>query len=277
MTNPPPTPRLGVCSWSCRARGPEELAAALRTVGVDAVQLHLDPLRTGAWSEEGTLRALAKAGVEIRSGMMGMEGEDYTTLETIRVTGGVRPSGTWMANLAAARGNAALARRLGLGLVTFHAGFLPHEQRDPERGVLLARLGELADVFADQGVRVGFETGQESAETLWGVLEALARPTVGVNFDPANMILYGMGDPVEALARLAPRVLQVHVKDALAPKTRGTWGEEVAVGTGQVDWREFFRVLRQAAPRVDCMIEREAGETRVTDMAAARTLVERLR
>lgn len=273
MTNPSPTPRLGVCSWSCRARGPEELRAALRTVGVDAVQLHLDPLRTGAWSEDGTRRALAKGGVEIRSGMMGMEGEDYTTLETIRVTGGVRPPSTWKANLAAARGNAALARRLGIGLVTFHAGFLPHEERDPERGVLLARLGELADVFAEQGVRVGFETGQESAETLWGVLEALARPTVGVNFDPANMILYGMGDPVAALELLAPHVRQVHVKDARSSKSRGAWGSEVVVGDGEVDWSRFFAVLDARCPGVDLMIEREAGSQRVADIRRAREFV----
>ena len=271
------TARLGVCSWSCRAKGPAELAASIGAVGARAVQLHLDPLRTGAWGEAETVRVLAAAGIEIRSGMMGMEGEDYSTLETIRVTGGVRPARTWRANLAAAKGNAALARRLGLGLVTFHAGFLPHEAGDPERAVLLARLGELVDVFAAEGVRVGFETGQESAMTLLGVLDELARPTLGVNFDPANMILDGRGDPIAALARLAPRVVQVHVKDARASRVPGTWGEEVPVGTGEVDWQAFFGVLRAQAPAVDCMIEREAGDERVADMRRARELVERLR
>jgi L-ribulose-5-phosphate 3-epimerase len=269
--------RLGACSWSCRARDPEELVAALSTVGVRSVQLHLDPLRTGAWSEAATVRALAGAGIEIRSGMMSMEGEDYSTLESIRATGGVRPAATWPKNLAAARGNAALARRLGIPLVTFHAGFLPHEEGDPERGELLARLGEQVDVFAAQGVRVGFETGQESAATLAGVLRELGRPTLGVNFDPANMILYGMGDPVEALVLLADHVVQVHVKDAVAARIPGTWGEEVPVGQGQVDWPAFFRVLRERVPAVDCMIEREAGDTRVADMRAARDLAERLR
>jgi sugar phosphate isomerase/epimerase len=273
----PSSPRLGVCSWSCRADGPEALVAALEAVGVSAVQLHLDPLRTGAWSEAATVDALARAGIEIRSGMMGMEGEDYSTLATIRATGGVRPAATWPANRAAARGNAELARRLGITLVTFHAGFLPHERSDPERAVLLARLGELVDVFAAQGVRVGFETGQESAPTLEAVLQELDRPTLGVNFDPANMLLYGMGDPVAALERLGPRVLQVHVKDATAPRLPGTWGEEVRVGRGQVDWRAFFRVLGARAPGVDCMIEREAGDARVADMRAARELVEQLR
>ncbi|HIA27537.1 MAG TPA: hypothetical protein EYN79_05370, partial [Planctomycetes bacterium] len=87
------------------------------------------------------------------------------------------------------------------------------------------------------GVKLALETGQESAATLEGALEALGRSDVGVNFDPANMILYGMGNPVEALVRLAPRVAQIHIKDALASEVAGEWGSEVVVGTGEVDWQ----------------------------------------
>jgi len=238
------------------------------------VQLHLDPLRTGAWSEAQTLRSLAESGIEVRSGMMSMEGEDYSTLESIRNTGGVRPRSTWDKNRVAAEGNAKLARRFGIDLVTFHAGFLPHDRRGAEREVLLSRLRELADIFSEQGVRVGFETGQESAATLLEVLADLGRDTAGINFDPANMILYAMGYPVSALRELASRVLQIHVKDARATKVAGTWGEEVRVGEGQVDWTAFFAVVREQDIRVDWMIEREAGSQRVADMRAARELLE---
>jgi sugar phosphate isomerase/epimerase len=168
--------------------------------------------------------------------MMSMAGEDYSSLDSIRRTGGVRPAQHWQANLAAAHENAQLARRLGAGLVTFHAGFLPHDRKDPERAVLLERLRALVDVFAAAGIEVGFETGQESAETLGDVLADLQRPRAGVNFDPANMILYDMGDPLAAVRALAPRVKQIHVKDALRTRTPGAWGEEVRVGTGEVDW-----------------------------------------
>jgi sugar phosphate isomerase/epimerase len=130
-------------------------------------------------------------------------------------------------------------------------------------------------VFSAEGVRLGLETGQESAETLLAVLEELDVSTVGVNFDPANMLLYGMGDPVEALERLAHRVLQVHVKDALPTRMPGTWGSEVPAGEGAVDWGRFFDVLRAHALDVDLVIEREAGAQRVDDVRAARALVER--
>lgn len=265
--------RIGACSWSLRPQSPRELAERVRRVGVAIVQLALDPLRTGAWSLEETVDALAAQGLSIRSGMMGMEGEDYSTLETIKATGGVRPTQHWNANLAAARANAKLAQRLGLRLVTFHAGFLPHERTDPERKLLLERLRALVDVFASEGVAVGFETGQESARTLLGVLAELERPSAGVNFDPANMLLYDMGDPVAALELLAPHVKQIHVKDARRTRTPGTWGEEVCVGTGEVDWQAFFAVAARERLDIDLMIEREAGEDRIGDMQRARELV----
>ncbi|HUR26788.1 MAG TPA: sugar phosphate isomerase/epimerase family protein [Planctomycetota bacterium] len=265
--------RVGACSWSLQARGPQELTEMLVAIGVDCVQLHLDPLRTGAWPEAETVRELARAGIEIRSGMMSMEGEDYSTLESIRRTGGVRPSATWPANRAAAEANAKLARRLGLSLVTLHAGFLPHDRQDPERGLLLARMGRLLTIFGAERVRVGFETGQETSATLIGALEEVGNGA-GVNFDPANMILYGMGDPVAALRALRGHdVLQLHIKDALPATTSGAWGEEVRVGTGRVDWPAFFAVVREGAFG-DWMIEREAGSQRVEDMRAAREFVE---
>ena len=271
-----PTDRLGVCSWSLRARSSRELAARVRRVGVRVVQLALDPIRRGEWDVDETARTLRSAGLRIASGMMGMAGEDYTTLASIRRTGGVRPGATWRANLAAAKANAQIARRLGIGLVTFHAGFLPESRRDRSRTAMIARLRHLARVFGERGVRVALETGQESAATLLGVLEQVnrgqpARQRVGVNFDPANMIMYDQGDPVEALRALLPHVLQLHIKDATRTRRRGTWGPEVPAGEGEVDWAAFLGVLRGAS--LPMMIEREAGEERVRDARKARALV----
>lgn len=263
------TNRIGACSWSLQPASPSELAQRLQAVGVNAVQLALDPLRTGAWPIHQTIELLHAAGIEIRSGMIGMQGEDYSTLEAIRRTGGLRPDEHWQANLRAVHSSATIARQLGIGLVTLHAGFLPHERSDPARRVMLDRLRTVIDVFAAQGVRVGLETGQETADTLLDVLAELERPGLGVNFDPANMILYGMGEPVAALRKLAPRVAQIHVKDAVATQQPGTWGREVPVGTGQVDWPAFFAVLREARLTCDLMIEREAGTERIADMRHA--------
>jgi sugar phosphate isomerase/epimerase len=224
------------------------------------------------------MAVLKAAGIALASGMMSMKGEDYSTLESIRRTGGVAPDETWVENLAAARGNASVARRMGVGLVTFHAGFLPHDRTDAKRAAMLRRLQELAKVFSAEGVRVGLETGQEDAQTLVGVLEDVNKPLgakqrVGVNFDPANIILYGMGEPAAAAKKLAPHIVQVHVKDALPTTVAGTWGTEMPAGQGAVGWPTFLDVLGGAGVRCPLIVEREGGERRVEDVAAAARLL----
>lgn len=266
---------IGCCSWSLQASSPQDLVERIHAVGVNAVQIALRPMREGAWSVNETRAVLAHAGIVVRSGMMETIGEDYSTLDRIKETGGVRPDARWSENLENARWDAKIAEALGVGLVTFHAGFLPHDQGDPERAKLVGRLREIHDVFADHGITVGLETGQESAATLLGVLEEVDRPGLGVNFDPANMILYQMGDPVDALERLSAWVKQIHVKDAVATRTPGEWGAEVAVGDGEVDWPAFFAVVHKKALDVDLMIEREAGLDRISDMRQAFEVVKR--
>lgn len=270
------TRRVAVCSWSLQPADPQQLIARLRETGAHRVQLALDPLREEPAVWRGTPALLQQAGIEIVSGMFGCEGEDYSTLDTIRLTGGIAPDATWGQNWKNIQATASLARQLGLKLVTFHAGFLPHDPADPNFSRLQQRLAQTADAFQSAGIALGLETGQETADVLSQFLTQLAKPNVGVNFDPANMLLYDKGNPIEALRQLAPWIRQVHIKDARRTRTPGTWGDEVVAGTGEVDWPAFFQVLDQIEFRGDLCIEREAGSQRVADIRTARELVERL-
>lgn len=271
-------PTLGLCSWSLHPANASELIQRVKATGISAVQLALTPIaeQQPGWDEHETLSALNAAGITVLSGMLATVGEDYTTLDTIRETGGVRPDKHWPANLTRATLVADLAHRMNLRLVTFHAGFLPHDRKDPLYPVMIDRLRQIGSVFSQRGVSVAFETGQEAAPTLVEVMRELDTGSMGVNFDPANMILYGMGDPIQSLKLLAPWVKQVHVKDANPTKSPGTWGSEVAVGSGAVDWKAFFAFIRDSLPGVDAIIEREAGEKRVDDIKAAASLVRSL-
>ena len=267
--------RLAICSWSLQPATPAELISHLDAIGIRRLQIALDPIRENpAWHQAPDL--LAQRGIELASGMFGTVGEDYSSLDSIRRTGGVVPDDTWEQNWRNISKNADLAARLGLPLVTFHAGFLPHDEHDPAFHVLFDRISRIADHYAARGIQLGFETGQETASTLAAFLQKLDRPGVGVNFDPANMILYDKGDPIDALRTLGPWLKQCHLKDALRTRVPGTWGEEVVVGTGQVDWPAFFRTLRDLGFRGNCCIEREAGNQRAADILAARRFIESL-
>ncbi|MCU0782222.1 MAG: sugar phosphate isomerase/epimerase [Akkermansiaceae bacterium] len=266
--------QLAVCSWSLRPESPAHLAGLLRELGLDAVQLALNAHRgsAGGAAVGETLRA---AGVRIVSGMFGAVGEDYSTLESIRLTGGFVPDATWDENLALATAAADAAQALGLDLVSTHAGFLPEDPGDPAYAKLAARVERIAAVFAARGLRLALETGQEEARHLDHFLRGLNARNVGVNFDPANMILYAKGDPTEALEILLPHLYQVHIKDAVATTTPGTWGAEKPVGEGQVDWPAFLGVLDRAGYAGALCIEREAGPDRVADIRRAAAFINR--
>jgi L-ribulose-5-phosphate 3-epimerase len=268
--------RLAVCSWSLQPQNPQQLLQSVQQIGLARLQIALDPIREHP-AEWGNFADQARqAGLKFVSGMFGCVGEDYSTMDSIRKTGGIVPDTTWDQNWRNIQQTAELAYRMNLKLVTFHAGFLPHEAKDPAYAKLMDRLRKVADLFAAKGIHLALETGQETAETLRGFLEQLQRPTVGVNFDPANLILYDKGDPITALQVLIPWMKQCHIKDARRTKTPGTWGDEVVVGTGEVFWPEFFQVLQKHQFKGDCAIEREAGNQRVKDIQAARSYVESL-
>jgi L-ribulose-5-phosphate 3-epimerase len=263
--------QLGVCSWSLHPKAPADLAAQVRQIGLRQVQLALNPLidQPDVWADVAAV--LDRHSITTASGMFGCVGEDYSTLESIRRTGGVIRDETWPQNEAIARQAATAAEKLGLAMVSTHAGFLPEDESDPRFDKLVQRIAALAAILGEHGQTLLFETGQEDADTLLhflGALRATGAANVGVNFDPANMILYAKGEPVAALRKLMPHVRQVHAKDAVATRQPGTWGREMPVGEGEVDWSAFMQVLAEADFAGPIMIEREAGEQRVDDIRA---------
>src|SRR5262249_59883502 len=112
----------------------------------------------------------------------------------------------------------------GGGGVPTHLGAVP-PSNDPTYGKILSRVAEVADALAKLGVSLLAETGQETASELLQFLNDLRRRNVEVNFDPANMILYGAGDPIDAIRVLGRHIRHVHVKDAtLSDQPRMKWG-----------------------------------------------------
>ncbi|MEM9110529.1 MAG: sugar phosphate isomerase/epimerase family protein [Planctomycetota bacterium] len=269
----PASESLAFCSWSTQPNCPNCLIGSANEAGISRVQLHLNPIFESPddWADAG--QKLADAGVTIVSGMFTPKAEDYSTPATIQETGGVVPDEHWDANLDAFRSTAEAAKALGLTQVSFHAGFIP-EDNAVLHDKLVGRLRELGDILKDTaGADLLLETGQEAADALDRFLADVDRENVAVNFDPANMILYGMGDPIAAVQKLAPRIRQAHVKDATPPPAPGEWGAEVVVGTGEVNWEAFFKALHAGGFDGNLVIEREAGDDRIGDIKQAAAYV----
>jgi sugar phosphate isomerase/epimerase len=154
-----------------------------------------------------------------------------------------------------------------------HAGFVPEDHKSAQFAVLVERLQVVTDFFGRNGLDLMLETGQETPETLLAFIVAVARPNLRVNYDGGNMVLYNTGDPNESLRKLYPKLVEIHIKDALYTKTPGTWGTEVPIGEGVTDWKAFMTFLAQNDYRGNLVIEREAGQERIADIRKAITFL----
>ena len=256
---------VAVCTWSLRTDVPG-VAAALRQLGIGRVNLALRP----AFREGGAeyLDAVRRQGWSISAATIGFPQEDYATLETIRATGGIVPDEHWPANCETVLRAAAITAELGVPFLTLHAGFLESDDA-AQAARVRERITILADAAAGRGIMLLMETGQETAQSLRAFLEELNHPALGVNFDPANMILYGKGDPVAALRTLGPWIKHIHVKDAIRTQRPGTWGAEVPWGDGNVGSGAFLETLREIGFAGTLAIEREGGDNRLGDIQLA--------
>lgn len=261
---------LGVCGWSLRPDGPADLIAKLRALELTHLQVALSPLADAdPAARDAAFQLYRDSGLTLCAGMISFEGEDYSTLATIRQTGGFEPDDRWPQRRSHVEACAAVADDLGLELVSTHIGFVPASNSDAYR-TMLERTAEAAELLATRGATLLVESGPEPAAVLLQFLNDLRVRTVGVNFDPANMILYGQGDPIEALKTLGHKVRHVHVKDAVASGQRGVeWGREVPFGRGQVNPIEFLTAIEQVNYRGPLTVEREGGEDRMSDVMTA--------
>jgi sugar phosphate isomerase/epimerase len=261
---------VGICSWSLQA-DVAKVGQMIKDVGIDHVHLAVGP----ALGDEGRdyLAAAKEQDWVISATMIAFPQEDYSTLDTIKVTGGVVPDDCWESNKELFAGAARITKELGVKYLSMHAGFIDHTDEEKYK-TMSERIKCLGDIAADNDIILLMETGQEGAKDLADFLKHIDHPAAGINFDPANMILYDKGDPIEAVEILSPWIKHVHIKDANRTETPGQWGTEVPWGDGQVSGDKFLATLKEIGYEGTLAIECEAGGSRLDDIALA---AERLR
>lgn len=261
---------------------PEAEFARVRDLGFRAVQLLFDA-RLG--DEKGAQRiatAAAQNDIEITTVFCGFAGESYDDVPTIHRTVGLVPTNTRTQRIAQTEAISQFAQRLDVSRVAAHIGFIPDDEADEDFGTLVKIVADICQTLAARGQSFALETGQEKAATLQTFIENIEARGVNnlrVNFDPANMILYGNDDPIAATPLLLPWIDGVHCKDALWPtesqKTNAALGEEVPWGAGDVRADEWLALLLENNFRGPFTIEREVPRDQQTrDVVAAKHRIE---
>ena len=251
---------------------------------IPTVQVHAPHKQTRTKdAAEKFLKRCRDAGITVTVVFGGFEGESYADIPTTARTVGLVPEATRAARLQEMKEISDVAKVLGCDAVGLHIGFVPEEKAGGTYRNLLETTRSLLDHVSRNGQRLHLETGQETADHLLEFIADVGRDNLFINFDPANMILYGTGDPIEALKKVGKFVRSVHCKDAKWAPTgqRGkAWGTEVPLGEGDVGMEVYLRTLEDLGYTGPLTIEREIAhdrERQKADIGHAVRLLEQLR
>jgi sugar phosphate isomerase/epimerase len=228
-------------------------------LGIPTIQLHAPHQQTRTQANaDAFLQRLASYGIRLTCVFGGFEGESYADIPTVARTVGLVPPASRAARTKELKEIADFAKLLSCAAVGLHIGFVPHDRSLPLYKEIVAVARDVCDHCARHGQGLHLETGQETADDLLAFIQDVERSNLFINFDPANMILYGTGEPIAALKKVGRYVKSIHCKDGKWAKNPGKeWGQEVALGDGDVGMENYLRTLKEIGYDGSLTIERE--------------------
>lgn len=256
---------------------PKTALLAAKELGLSTVQMGYPELLNNENGVAEIKRAVAETGIEITTVFCGFPGESYADIPTVRATVGLVPEATRPERVARVMEISQFAQKIGVDRVAAHIGFIPEDENDARYPALLETVQEICDELKKRGQVFALETGQETAKTLRRFIDDLERDNIRVNFDPANMILYGNDNPIEAMPVLADWIDGVHCKDGRWPTEENKLGHETPLNEGDVNIPEWIKALLETGFTGPLTIEREiAGEEQKKDIRKAVELLNHL-
>lgn len=256
-------------------RDPDAALAKVQNLGLPTVQV---------WTTEfdsdlaASLRqALQKFGLEATSLVTGGPGEEVYDFYAGPRTIGLVPQQTRSARVTRLKSASDFAKQCDIPAVQTHCGFIPENPNDPVYTDLIPVVREVAAYCRRNGQNFRYETGQETPITLVRAIKDVGLDNQGVNFDLANLILYGKANPLDAIELLAPYIQGIHAKDGLWPTNPRELGREVPIGKGKVDFPQIIARLKALQYRGAVTIEREiSGPQQLEDVRSEKAYLERL-
>ena len=214
-------------------------------------------------------------GIEISSFFLVFKGQVYNRLEEGASTVGFIPEEFRAKRLELAKRFSDLVCEIGVKSITSHVGAIPNDPKNPLYLGFIPVMKEFVEYCKKNGQIFCFETGQELPSTLKRTIIDIGLDNIGINLDPANLILYGMAHPLDAVEILGEYVRGMHAKDALWPNRNEGLGIEVPVGKGEVDFPLLLSKLKEKGFKGPVTIEREiSGEEQKKDILEAKKFLE---
>ena len=248
-------PRIGVIT-SLKEERP--YFQELLDFGISVCQLvGWDP---GLWTEQRAAEVRNDAeenGVHVTSFWTGWPGPAVWDFASGPATLGIVPEKYRGERVAALKKGGDFAHAIGLPAIITHLGFIPENPDDPQFGAVVDAVRSVAEHVKKMGVEFWFETGQETPITMLRLIQSVGTGNLGLNLDPANLILYGKANPIDSLDVFGAYVRNIHAKDGMYPTDPMKLGHEVKVGEGRVRFPEFVARLREVGFDGEFIIERE--------------------
>ncbi|HEV1994361.1 MAG TPA: sugar phosphate isomerase/epimerase family protein [Candidatus Acidoferrum sp.] len=256
-------------------RDPHAAMAKVYDLGLPTCQVFVDV--TEAELADRLRQALNKYQIEATSLVVGGPGKEVWDFYEGPVTIGLVPRETRDARIAHIKKASDFAKQCGISAVQTHCGFIPENPIDAVYKETVTAMREVAGYCKRNGQDFRYETGQETPITLVRAIQDVGLDNQGVNFDLANLILYGKANPVDAIELLGPYVQGIHAKDGLWPTNPKELGQEVPIGKGKVEFPQIIARLKEINYRGAVTIEREiSGPQQVEDVRAAKAYLEKL-
>jgi L-ribulose-5-phosphate 3-epimerase len=273
-STPSPKPlRLGLIIGV--KKDPEAAISKVHDLGLPTVQIELDDYSPEMLNN--LRKALDRYGVEATSLVVGGPGPEVYDFYQGPLTCGLVPRQYRAARLDRIKKASEFGQQCGIPAVQTHCGFVPENPNDILYKEVVLAIREAASACKNHGQNFRCETGQETPISLIRAIKDVGLDNIGVNFDLANLILYGKGNPVDAIELFGPYVQGIHAKDGLFPTDPKELGKEVPIGQGKVDFPRIIQRLKELHYQGAVTIEREiSGPQQVEDVKAAKAFLEKL-
>ena len=254
---------------------PDAAMAKVKALGLPTCQAYVEQFGDGLAGK--LTKALGKYGIEATSIVVGGPGKEVWDFYGGPMTIGLVPRETRAARVAQIKKASDFAKEVGVPAVQTHCGFIPENPNEELYKETVAAMREVGEYCRKNGQNFRYETGQETPITLVRAIQDVGLDNQGVNFDLANLILYGKANPVDAIEILAPYVQGIHAKDGLWPTNPKELGEEEPIGKGKVDFSRIFARLKEMKYPGAVTIEREiSGPQQMEDVRREKEYLEKL-